>query len=370
MAPHASERTVFLTGFPGFLGSRLIPRILEREPGASVVCLVQPKFATMARARVDELVAIEPSFAGRIDLVEGDLTAPDLGLDDVAALTDTVDEIWHLAAVYDLEVARDVGMRVNLDGTRNVVRFAERCPKLERLHYVSTCYVSGRFCGPFRETDLDVGQSFNNYYEETKFLAELEVAAARDAGLPVTVYRPSIVVGDSRTGDTQKFDGPYVMLQWLLRQRRLPVALVPYIGDPTMVRFNVVPSDFVLDAISHLSTLDGATGRTYHLADPEPPTVDELLSAMCGAVGVRGLRVRLPHHLAAWALGNIGPLERWLGIPASSVEYFRHPTHYDTTFATADLSGSGIACPRLADYLPNLVAFQRTHGESDVGVMV
>jgi thioester reductase-like protein len=370
MARNDSDRTILLTGFPGFLGSRLIARILGREPRTTVVCLVQAKFAAMARARVEELAANDPSVADRVELVEGDLTADGLGLREPAALTGRIAEIWHLAAVYDLEVARDVGLRVNRDGTRNVLRVAEQCPGLERFQYVSTCYVSGRHCGPFLETDLDVGQTFNNFYEETKFLAEVDVAAAREAGLPVTVYRPSIVVGDSRTGETQKFDGPYVMLQWLLRQQRLPVALVPYIGDPTMVRFNVVPSDFVIDAIGHLSTLDDSEGRTYQLADPDPPTVEEMLQSMCDAVGVRGVRVRLPHHLAAWALGNIGPLERWLGIPASSVEYFRHPTHYDTSAATADLAGSGVSCPALSEYLPNLVGFLRTHREADVGVMV
>ena len=360
--------TIFLTGFPGFLGSRIVPRVLARRPDARVACLVQPKYAATARERVQELVAAVPAMAGRVVLVEGDLTAADLGLVDRDSLAADITEIWHLAAVYDLAVPRELGLRVNVDGTRHVLRLAQECPRLERLHYVSTCYVSGRWCGPFHETDLDMGQTFNNFYEETKFLAELEVASAREAGLPITVYRPSIVVGDSHTGETQKFDGPYVMLQWLLRQRGL--AVVPYVGDPTMVRFNTVPSDFVLDAITHLSDLEASAGLTYQLADPHPLTVDELLSEMCRSVGVRGLRVRLPHGLTTWALEHIGPLERFLRIPASSVEYFVHPTHYDTTLASRDLAGSGVVCPRLPDYLPTLVSFLRDHAEADLGVMV
>jgi hypothetical protein len=146
--------------------------------------------------------------------------------------------------------------------------------------------------------------------------------------------------------------------------------LVPYVGDPTMVRFNVVPSDFVLDAIAHLAAQDSSMGRTYHLADPDPLTVDELLTVMCHDVGVRGVRVRLPHLLAGWTLRHVDPVERWLGIPATAVEYFRHPTHYDTTLATADLAGSGVACPRLTDYMPQLVEFLRTHRDAGVGVMV
>jgi thioester reductase-like protein len=370
MTRRPTDATVLLTGFPGFLGSRLVPRILGRDPEATIACLVQPKFADLARARVDQLTAAAPATAGRVTLVEGDLTSEDLGLADGGALAAGIREIWHLAAVYDLSVARDVGMRVNRDGTRHVLRFAERCDDLRRLEYVSTCYVSGRWCGPFSETDLDVGQQFNNFYEETKFLAEVEVAGARERGLPVAVYRPSIVVGDSGTGETQKFDGPYVLLQWLLRQSRQRVALVPYIGDPTMARFNVVPSDFVLDAITHLSGRSDATGRTYQLADPRPLTVDGFLHAACEAVGVRGLRVRLPHRLTTWALRNVDPLEHWIGIPAASVEYFVHPTHYDTTSVDRDLAGSGIHCPSPTDYLPRLVDYLRSHAGEDVGVMV
>jgi thioester reductase-like protein len=361
--------TVLVTGFPGFLGSRLLPRILRRSPEARAACLVQAKFEALAKDRVAALEAAEPALAGRIDLVAGDITVPGLGLTDGPALATQVTEIWHLAAVYDLSVPRDVGLRVNVEGTRNVLRFAEGCPGLRRHQYVSTCYVSGRHCGPFHETDLDVGQSFNNHYEETKFLAEAEVAEARDGGMPTSVYRPAIVVGDSRTGDTQKFDGPYFLLQWLLRQPER-FALVPLVGDPTMVRFNMVPSDFVIDAIDHLSGLEASAGRTYQLADPRPLTVDDLLTEMCRATGRRGVRVPLPRKLTTWSLRHVDALERYLGIPADAVDYFVHPTHYDTAGTDRDLAGSGVACPAVPDYLPTLVRFMVEHREAHVGVMI
>jgi thioester reductase-like protein len=361
--------TVLVTGFPGFLGSRLLPRILRRSPGVRAACLVQARFEALAKDRVAALEAAEPSLAGRIDLVGGDITAAGLGLADAPALAARVSEVWHLAAVYDLGVSPDVGRRVNVEGTRNVLRYAESCPGLRRHHYVSTCYVSGRYCGPFHETDLDVGQPFNNHYEETKFLAEVEVAEARDGGMPTSVYRPAIVVGDSRTGDTQKFDGPYFLLQWLLRQPER-LALVPLVGDPTMVRFNMVPSDFVIDAIDHLSSLESSAGRTYQLADPRPLTVDGLLTEMCRATGRRGVRVPLPRKLTSWSLRHIGPLEHYVGIPADAVDYFVHPTHYDTARTDADLAGTGVACPPVADYLPTLVRFMVEHRDAHVGVMI
>jgi thioester reductase-like protein len=369
MTVAANADTVLFTGFPGFLGSRLLPRVLRRSPEARAACLVQPKFEALAKERVAALEAAEPALAGRVDLVAGDLTATGLGMSDAARLARDVTEIWHLAAVYDLSVPRDVGLRINVDGTRNVLRFAEECPRLARHQYVSTCYVSGRHCGPFHESDLDVGQAFNNFYEETKFLAEVAVAEARDGGMPTSVYRPAIVVGDSRTGDTQKFDGPYFLLQWLLRQPAA-FAVVPLVGDPTMVRFNMVPSDFVIDAIEHLSGLDASAGRTYQLADPRPLTVDRLLAEMCRATGRRGVRVPLPRRATTWALANVGPLARWVGIPADAVEYFVHPTHYDTAQTDADLAGSGVACPQVPEYLPNLVRFMVEHREADVGVMI
>jgi thioester reductase-like protein len=197
--------TVLMTGFPGFLGSALLPGILKRTDTAAI-CLVQSKFAALATRRVAELSTADPSIRGRIQLVEGDITEPGLGL-GADALND-VTEAWHLAAAYDLTVAREVAVPDNVDGTRNVLDALERCPTLTRLHYFSTCYVSGRYAGPFREDDLEVGAPFNNYYEKTKHLAEVDVRRRMSAGMPATIYRPSIVVGDSRTGETQKFDGP------------------------------------------------------------------------------------------------------------------------------------------------------------------
>jgi nucleoside-diphosphate-sugar epimerase len=345
---------IFFTGFPGFLGSEVLPRVLGRGDDVAR-CLVQPKFRALAEERAARIAAAHPALAGRIELVEGDLTQ---ALDHIDAAD--VREIYHLAAVYDLSVSREVGMRVNVVGTSRVLDLAERAPRLERFHYISTCYVSGTYPGRFTEEDLEKGQRFNNNYEETKHLAEIEVRR-RMSRIPSTIYRPSVVVGDSRTGATQKFDGPYVVIQWLLRQPR--VALLPVVGRPARYRFNVIPRDFVIDAIDHLSALANSEGKTYALADPSPLTVDETIRVIAESTHRTVVRIPLPRTVAKAALRHLPGLYRLMRIPAPSVDYFVHPTTYDTTNADSDLAGTGIAVPPLRDYAPNLVEFVRAHPE-------
>ena len=352
--------TTFMTGFPGFLGSALLPRILRRTDG-NAVCLVQSKFAAGAQRRVDELCADDPALRRRIQLVEGDITKPGLGLDP--AVLDGVTEAWHLAAIYDLAVAHDVATRVNVDGTRNVLDALERHSTMTRLHYFSTCYVSGRYAGPFAEDDLDVGAPFNNYYEATKHLAEADVRRRMAAGMPATIYRPSIVIGDSTTGETQKYDGPYFILQLLIRQPRY--AVLPVVGDPTVTRMNLVPRDFVIEAVDHLSSLAVSEGRTYQLADPAPLTIDELTDHLAEATDRKLVKIPLPRKLATTSVAHIPGLEHLLRIPPESIDYFAHPTHYLTDHTQTDLAGTGIEPPPLPDYVGRLVQFMRDH--PDIG---
>jgi len=339
--------SIFFTGFPGFLGSEMLRRILGRSDDVAI-CLVQPKFRPLAEERARAI-----GFANRIRFVEGDITQP------IACDVSDVREVWHFAAVYDLGVKRDVGMRVNVDGTRNVLDLGSRAPRLERVHYVSTCYVSGRHPGRFTEDDLEKGQTFNNFYEETKYLAEIEVRNGIAAGLPATIYRPSVVVGDSASGATQKYDGPYFVIQWLLRQPRL--AILPVVGRPSRYTFNMVPRDFVMNAMEHLSARRDAIGKTYALADPEPLTVDATIRAIASATGRTIIRVPLTLGIAKAAIDYVPGVYRLMRIPSGAVNYFVHPTQYDTTNATKDLGA--IRAPRVRDYLPNLVEFVSRHPE-------
>jgi nucleoside-diphosphate-sugar epimerase len=333
---------LFFTGYPGFLGSELLPRLLRRRPDAVALCLVQPKFAALARERAKPL-------GDRVRFVEGDITTA------IDAPPGEVVEIWHLAAIYDLAVRREPAMRVNVDGTRHVLDFAEKCRSLERVHYVSTCYISGHYSGVFSEDDLDVGQRFSNYYEETKYLAEAEV---RGRKLPVTIYRPSVVVGDSVTGATQKFDGPYFVLQWLVRQPRL--AVLPTVGNPKRYTFNCVPRDFVIDAVEKLSARADEGLKCYAVADPNPLTVDQTIDVIAKAAGRKVLRVPLPRAVAKFSIAHVPGVYRLMRIPPEAIDYFVHPTRYDTTHCTAAL---GATPPPLASYADRLVAFFRAHPE-------
>ena len=295
---------------------------------------------------------------------------PDLGL-DAAARTglDEVTEVWHLAAVYDLAVAPAVAHRVNVDGTARVLDLCRSLPRLTRLQYVSTCYVSGRYAGEFGEDVLDVGQPFRNHYESTKYDAEQLVRDAMADGLPATIYRPGIVVGDSTTGETQKFDGPYFVAAFLGRQPG-PVVVVPKVGDPDAVRVCLVPRDFVVGAMDALSVLDVSAGRTYALTDPHPPTVRQVVDAFSARLGKRVVWVPLPLGPTHALIDRVPGMERLLGLPAEAVDYFASPTTYSTTNTTTDLAGTEVRCPSFDEYADRLVDFMRAHAEIGSKAMV
>lgn len=359
---------LLMTGFPGFLGSALLPRLLARRPDTRAICLVQAAYLDQAIARLATLEVSDPHLVGRVEFVVGDITSTHLGVKaGDRALLETVEEVWHLAAVYDLAVAEPVARRVNVTGTRQVLDFCASLPRLHRLHYVSTCYVSGRHRGEFAETDLDVGQEFRNHYEHTKFDAEVLVRHAIDDGLPATIYRPGIVVGDSRTGETQKYDGPYYLASFMRRQPG--VALVPRLADPDSVRFCLVPRDYVVDAMDALSVLAVSEGKTYALTDPDPPTVRELVDRFAGRLHRRVVWVPLPLGVTRAAVSLPG-MEGLLGLPVEGLEYFASPTTYGTADTVADLAGTGVVCPAFGTYADTLIDFMVEHPEYDAAAMV
>jgi thioester reductase-like protein len=362
--------TVLFTGFPGFLGSALLPRTLRRAPEATAVALVQERWLDTARRTLARLEDADPEIAGRTRLVVGDITRPGLGLEaaETGELLRGPLEIFHLAAVYDLSVPAALAWAVNVDGTRHVVDLARQADELVRLQYVSTCYVSGRYPGIFAEDDLELGQRFSNHYEHTKHEAERIVVKARDAGLPVTIYRPSVVVGDSRTGETQKYDGPYYALQLIARQGGTAVMPLPAGAD--RVRFNLVPSDFVVDAIAALAPHPGALGRTVALAAPAPPTVLEMCEAFADRCGKRLKVVTVPTALSKFGIDHVPGVGRVFKLPSSTLDYLTHPTIYDVAATTALLDAVGVHCPPFAEHVGAMVAFHREHPDVGSAAMV
>jgi thioester reductase-like protein len=355
--------TTFITGFPGLIATALVERLLGLQPDEEFTCLVERRAVRAAELRSDELDRRVPGARRRLRLVEGDITDPLLGLDDAARrdLRASTREVFHLAAIYDVHVSRETATEVNVEGTRHVARFAEACTDLRRFHHMSSFGVAGHHPGVFTEDDLDLGQPFRNHYVESKFQGELLVRTLASEGLPTTVYRPGYVVGDSDSGATQKYDGPYFLIRWILRQPTV-LSVVPTIGDPRRTFPNVVPRDFVADATAHLSRLDASAGATYQLVDPDPPDLRELIDMVADVTGHRVATLRVPFRLTKRLLSR--PLVgRISGMPAEVLDYFDHPTRFTCDRTLRDLRGSGIECPPLSTYLPRLVEFVQQHPE-------
>lgn len=350
------DETIFLTGFPGFIAGRLV-RLLSAE-GARFLLLVQPAFMERAREDVARISAETNQPADNFRLLAGDITQPDLGLQpaDLAMAQTETTVLFHLAAIYDLAVARQPAMRVNVEGTRNTNAFALTLSALRHYHYVSTCYVAGLRTGVILETELRHEAGFRNYYEETKYLAELEVEQLK-AQLPLTIHRPSVVCGDSRTGETQKYDGIYYLILYLLRSPRL-LSLIN-IGN-RQVRFNLVPVDFVIEAMARLVRDERAIGATLQLADPQPLTTGELFDTIATAIAGRGSHLRIPVSLVRHSL-SLPFSQKLTGLPRAAVPYFFLSQTYDTTRARQLLEPHNVSCPPFPSYVSSLVRFVEQH---------
>ena len=359
-------QTIFITGFPGFIGKRLVRALLAADHDTRIAALVEPKMASAARGAAAELQTGASGNgggdAGRIEIVEGDITDQRLGLaadvyDRLAAETTAV---FHLAAIYNLAVPLEIAQKVNVDGTGNVIEFCAQCEKLERHNYVSTAYVAGDRRGVVYEHELVQGQWFKNHYESTKFQAEVWVRETMDK-VPTTIYRPAIVVGDSRTGDTQKFDGPYFMLRSIALsvKRGLPIAQFGRSRAP----MNVVPVDFIVDALLAGSQDAQSVNETFHLVDPEPTSAADVMAALAREYAGKEPSLKVPAPLVA-ALLRLKPMrELYGGAPPESIRYLSHPVRFDTRRANYLRERAGLKAPRFADYVEPMVQFFREHEE-------
>jgi thioester reductase-like protein len=345
-----ADGLVLLTGFPGFIGRRLAARLLA--DGSPLVALVEPRMANTARELAPD----------GLEVVEADIAERRLGLDGSTweRLTAEATTVFHLAAIYDLSVPLEIAQRVNVDGTGNVLELCAACKGLKRLNYVSTAYVAGARKGVVYEHELALGQDFKNHYESTKFQAEVWVREAIDE-VPATIYRPAIVVGDSQTGETQKFDGPYFMLRVVDVCERLGWP-IPQFGR-SEATFNVVPVDFVVDALLAGAGEETAVGQTLHLVDPEPVTASELLTILSREYAGREPAYRAPGRMAMASLRIPAVRRMFGGAPSESIQYLNHPVRFDTRRTTDVLDRAGLRVPRFEEYAPTMVRFFKEHRE-------
>ena len=356
--------SVFLTGATGFVGMELLARYLERTD-RRVYTLVRAADDREAAARIERtllsLFGPDHPYARRVVAVRGDITRPGLGIwGGIDDLAERVGEIVHGAASVSFELELQAARTINVDGTRRMLEFAERCNArggLRRFSYISTAYVAGEHDGCFSEDDLDVGQRFRNTYEQSKLEAECLVARSRGQ-LPITVLRPSIIVGERDSGWTASFN----VLYWPLRAfARGSYAALPARGDAPV---DVVPVDYVADATFALDQAPEAEGATFHLtAGSNATSVSEVIELATQFFGRQAPRLIEPSvyrgvmHPLLLRAATDERSRRALTRSEVFFPYFAMRVHYDNRRTRVALRASGIRTAPLRTYFVRLVEF-------------
>jgi NAD(P)-dependent dehydrogenase (short-subunit alcohol dehydrogenase family) len=365
----------FVTGATGFIGKRLVRKILERK-GTTVHFLVRDRSAK----RIAELLDYWGVDESRAFPVRGDLALPGLGITaaERKKLDGKVKHFFHLAAVYDLKADEESQRIANIEGTKNTVLFANEIGA-GCFHHVSSIAAAGLYEGVFREDMFEEAEGLDHPYFSTKH--ESEKLVRQDCQVPWRVYRPGIVVGDSHTGEMDKIDGPYYFFKLIQRMRQLLPPWVPTIGLEGG-RINLVPVDFVVDAMDHIAHRKGLDGKCFHLVDPSPRRVGEVLNtfAKAGHAPAMSLYVNaalfgfIPKGIkkGLMALTPVRRIQRAvmkdLGLPEDILTFVNYPTRFDCREATAALKGSGIEVPALETYAWRLWDYWERHLDPDLQI--
>lgn len=342
--------TVLVTGFPAYTARRMVIRLLADSAGPRrVFVLVRPQFQSEAAAMLEALDG------DRAELLVGDVCDMDLGLSggEFSAVAKEVTTIHHLAGIYFMGVDRATAERVNVTGTRGVIELARTTRRLRRLIHWSTAFVSGKRKGVVLEEELDAGQGFNNFWEETKYEAE-RLAAAAQKTMPVTILRPGLIVGDSQTGEIDKFDGPYSLILAAVSGERGPRLPLPARGSAPL---HLVPIDFVIEAGYMLGLDARAAGKTFHLTDPNPLPAHRVFSLVAELTRTQPpSQAILPTGLARTLLKTPG-LSRLTRAPRAVLDVFDHQCMYNCRQAMRLLGEADIRCPPFDDYAEALVSY-------------
>ncbi|WP_395458042.1 SDR family oxidoreductase [Acidovorax delafieldii] len=347
----------FVTGATGFIGKRLVKKLLERK-GAVVHFLIRKESAD----KVADLRSFWGVGPARAVPVFGDLTAKKLGVaaDDVKKLKGQIDHFYHLAAVYDLAADEETQVAVNIEGTRNTVDLAKAIDA-GHFHHVSSIAAAGLYEGVFREDMFDEAEGLDHPYFQTKH--ESEKIVRHDCKVPWTVYRPAMVVGDSQTGEMDKIDGPYYFFKLIQRLRQLLPPWMPTVGLEGG-RVNIVPVDFVVNALNVISHQKDITKKCYHLVDPVGYRVGDVLDIFSRAAHAPRMNLFVNAALLGFipksvkkSLMALAPVRRVrnavmkdLGLPEDMLTFVNYPTRFDCRETLAALKGSGVTCPNLKDY--------------------
>ncbi len=365
----------FVTGASGFIGRRLVEKLLQRQDSTVYYLILErslPKVETL-RQRWGQ-------HADRTAPIVGDLTQPRLGVSDsdLARLKGNIDHLFHLAAIYDFKASAEIQEKVNIQGTRNAVALAEAI-EAGCFHLTSSIAAAGLYEGVFREDMFEEAEHLNHPYYHTKH--ESEGVVRREYSRPWRIYRPGIVVGDSRTGEMDKIDGPYYFFKLIQKVRNLLPSWMPMIGLEGG-RLNLVPVNFVVDAMDHIAHQPGLDGQCFHLVDPNPHRVGDLLNlfARAGHAPEMTLRVNalmfafVPQIIKA-GLAQLKPVQRIqdqilkdLGIPADVMGLINYPTRFDCRETLKALKGTDIAAPPLETYAWKLWDHWERHLDPDLFV--
>ena len=360
--------SVFVTGGSGFIGKRLIAKLLKRGDIEIFALLRDPsdeKLQSLREAWGDD--------AERVTPIAGDLLQPNLGVcdADVERLKGHVEHVFHLAAVYDLAAdPKDVAAG-NVEGVRHALEFAQSVGA-GRFHHVSSIAAAGLYEGTFREDMFEEARHLDHPYFRSKHDGEALVRAQK--ATPWRVYRPGIVVGDSRTGEMDKIDGPYYFFKLIQKLRSLLPPWMPMIGLEGG-RINVVPVDFVVDAIAYLAFLDGLDGEAFHLTDASPMRVGDMLNLFARAGHAPAFTVRVNAALFGLApaaltkgLMALTPFKRIrnmmmkeLGLPNDMLTFLNYPTRFDNRRTQKLLRPAGISVPPLESYAWRLWDYWERH---------